>query len=174
MAKAGKLNYLVNWNKSLTPNLLSMRYRKNVAAFIINNNGEILTCERCDYPGCWQLPQGGIDEGESVEDALWRELMEEIGTNSAQILDALIPPLRYDWPDEIRKIRGFAGQEQFFYLLRLNDEAEIDFCTHDTQEFRSYQWLNSTEFAVTISGFKKDNYLMAMKMLTERNPGVLA
>lgn len=165
---------LIERHKSLTPNLLSMRYRKNVAAFIINNKGEILTCERCDFPGTWQLPQGGIDEGEGVEEALWRELMEEIGTNNAQIIDALLPPLRYDWPDDIRKLRSYAGQEQFFYLLRLNDEAKIDFCQHDTHEFRSYQWLNSAEFTAVISGFKKDNYLMAIKMFEERNPGVIA
>src|SRR5438067_8221410 len=55
------------------------RYRLNVAAILQNREGKILVCERADATGAWQFPQGGVDEGETLEAALARELVEEIG-----------------------------------------------------------------------------------------------
>jgi putative (di)nucleoside polyphosphate hydrolase len=55
------------------------QYRSNVAAILRNTRGEILVCERLNIPGAWQFPQGGVDEGETLEQALTRELREEIG-----------------------------------------------------------------------------------------------
>ena len=62
-------------------------YRKCVGMMILNNNKEILVGKRLDHPsGFWQMPQGGIDEKENPEEAVWREMMEEIGTNKAELL----------------------------------------------------------------------------------------
>lgn len=56
-----------------------IRYRANVAALVLNPAGALLICERKTVPGAWQFPQGGVDPGESLEDALYREVVEEIG-----------------------------------------------------------------------------------------------
>lgn len=67
-------------------------YRKAIAAVIIDNEGRILMCERRDISGAWQFPRGGIEEGENPETALTRELNEELGLNTIEIMQAgLIP-----------------------------------------------------------------------------------
>ena len=65
---------------------MSDKYRKCVCMMILNSNNEILVGRRLDHPsGYWQMPQGGIDENENPEEAVWREMMEEIGTNKADL-----------------------------------------------------------------------------------------
>ena len=62
---------------------MSDKYRKCVGMMILNSKNEILVGRRLDHPsGYWQMPQGGIDEKENPEEAVWREMMEEIGTNN--------------------------------------------------------------------------------------------
>jgi putative (di)nucleoside polyphosphate hydrolase len=58
---------------------MKRKYRPNVAAIIRRPDGRVLICRRSDYPESWQFPQGGVDEGETLEQALTRELWEEIG-----------------------------------------------------------------------------------------------
>ena len=66
---------------------MSDKYRKCVGMMILNSNNEILVGRRLDHPsGYWQMPQGGIDEKENPEEAVWREMIEEIGTNNACLL----------------------------------------------------------------------------------------
>ena len=66
---------------------MSKTYRKCVGLMILNKNKEILVGKRIDHPsGFWQMPQGGIDKHEKPEDAIWREMMEEIGTNKAKLI----------------------------------------------------------------------------------------
>ena len=66
---------------------MSDKYRKCVGIMILNDQKEILVGRRLDHPsGFWQMPQGGIDKNEIPEEAVWREMMEEIGTNNAQLI----------------------------------------------------------------------------------------
>ena len=136
----------------------SKKYRPNVAAIVINANGLILACSRSDFPECWQLPQGGIEPGETPEQALRRELQEEIGVSSIEIIAKLPHLIRYDWPEEIRKNKNdFYGQEQHYFLVRLLDESEIRLDTHEELEFSSTEWLTSKTFLsrLTTASFKK-------------------
>ena len=94
------------------------KYRPNVAIFVVNRHGEILTCERNDYRGTWQIPQGGVEKGEKTKDAAVRELYEEIGTKSAKFLAKVPGKFRYDWPKKLRR-KGFKGQEQVFFIFEL-------------------------------------------------------
>ena len=64
-------------------------YRRNVAIVVVNHAGLVLACHRSDSTGIWQIPQGGIEEGESDEEAMHRELEEEIGTSDVDILGKL-------------------------------------------------------------------------------------
>ena len=77
------------------------KYRENVLAVIIDREKKILVGERADRPGVWQMPQGGIDKGENSEQALMRELREEIGTNMVTIIRKLDTKISYDFPEEL-------------------------------------------------------------------------
>ena len=68
-------------------NFFQKKYRKCVGIMIINNDKKILVGRRLDHPsGFWQMPQGGIDDSENPEEAVWREMDEEIGTNNAKLI----------------------------------------------------------------------------------------
>ena len=73
-------------------------YRPCVGITLFNSTGKIFVGERIDSPGAWQMPQGGIDPGEDIRAAFYREMREEIGTDKAEILQIMVRPLRYDLP----------------------------------------------------------------------------
>jgi len=80
---------------------MSDQYRRCVGMMILNTNNEILVGRRLDHPsGYWQMPQGGIDEDENPEEAVWREMMEEIGTNNAELFKTSNQWVKYDIPQE--------------------------------------------------------------------------
>ncbi|MGH6959540.1 MAG: RNA pyrophosphohydrolase, partial [Dongiaceae bacterium] len=91
-------------------------YRRGVGIMLLNPRGEVFVARRIDMPSdAWQMPQGGIDEGETPEAAAWREMAEETGTSRAELLAESRDWLRYDLPPELipRLWQGrFRGQEQ--------------------------------------------------------------
>ena len=136
----------------------SNKYRPNVAAIVINAEGLILACSRSDFPECWQVPQGGLEAGETAEEGLRRELHEEIGVTSIEIIGEIPFLIRYDWPEEIRKNQGgYIGQEQHYFLVRLLNENEIRFDAHDEQEFSAVEWVTVDVFLSRLhhASFKK-------------------
>ena len=147
------------------------KYRKNVAAFIINDSGQILICRRSDKFQTWQLPQGGIDEGESPKEALLRELLEEIGTNDVEILHQLEQNIRYKWPDHLHR-DGFIGQEQSYFLLRLKSDINLEQAS--SKEFDKSKWIASDEFKTVNSGFKTQAYQDALEKLINLFPKLIA
>ena len=79
--------------------MTDQKYRKCVGMMILNTNKEILVGRRLDHPsGFWQMPQGGIDEKENPEEAVWREMMEEIGTNKAKLIKESNQWINYNIP----------------------------------------------------------------------------
>ena len=98
-------------------------YRKNVGIAVFNKDQKVLMCARADKPGfAWQFPQGGIDNGETPLEAAYRELKEETGITSVELVAQLNKPLRYDFPTEIlenfKKLgRNNIGQEQYWVLF---------------------------------------------------------
>jgi len=144
------------------------KYRLNVAGIIIDKKGKILICERYDVEGAWQLPQGGVDNGEGLEKAFRREMFEEIGITELEVIGRLDQPIRYDWPESLHS-RGFLGQEQYFFLARLHDKSEIclTLCKGD-QEFSSAKWVGMAELRDSVSGFKKDAYLKGLSQIVEK------
>ena len=151
---------------------LKSNYRSNVAAIVLNQRGAILCGERSDRAGAWQLPQGGIEKGETAEEALLRELDEEILCNDVVILGRLDSPIRYDWPEDLHR-RGFTGQEQHYFLVRLTAEAENQFTGAASIEFRGFEWLGAAEFLSRISGFKAEAYRSAIEQFSALFPGVI-
>lgn len=130
-------------------------YRPNAAIIVTDGNGRILLCEREDLPGAIQTVQGGIDAGESPEDAARRELYEEIGLrpDAYEIVASLPEPLRYDWPPELKKrwslnpfdrFSKYDGQEQHFFLVRVSPDATFDLDAH-AREFSRCEWGTPSE-----------------------------
>lgn len=123
-----------------------MIYRENVAAILRNARGEILVCERLGVPNAWQFPQGGIDGGETPEEALVREVWEEIGLDSGTF--AIVErrgPYRYLY-GKGRSKRGFHGKEQFYFLCDFTgSDTQIQVAT-EHPEFQAYRWIEPVRF----------------------------
>lgn len=148
-------------------------YRQNVAIVVVNREGLILACRRSDAYQAWQLPQGGIEAGEEPEEAMWRELEEEIGTTDVKVIGRLKKPIRYDWPTQLHR-RGFSGQEQTYFLVRLKKKAAIDIFAHEKPEFDKTEWLHVEDFLERIEGFKAAAYEKALKKLRKKYPEYFA
>ena len=146
-----------------------VRYRPNVAALIVNSGGSLLICERWTIPGAWQFPQGGVDTGETMEKALFREVREEVGLEARhyEVMDRR-DGYRYLYPEHARgkKIRkhGSHGQEQTYFLCRLKADAPPVNVNQPQREFRAYRWILPEEFDLDwLPTFKRDVYREVMR-----------
>lgn len=120
-------------------------YQRNVAGILRNREGKILICERYSIRGAWQFPQGGVDAGETVEQALKRELWEEISLDpdDFRIVEKR-DGYRYLFP-EGRK-RGHDGKEQTYFLCDfLAKDEKINVATAHP-EFRAWKWIAPSDF----------------------------
>lgn len=146
-----------------------VRYRPNVAALIVNSVGNLLICERWMIPGAWQFPQGGVDDGETLEQALFREVREEVGLG-AKHYDVIErrDGYRYLYPQHVRgkKLRkhGSHGQEQSYFLCHLKPDAPQVNVKQKQREFRAYRWILPIEFDLDwLPAFKRDVYREVMR-----------
>lgn len=138
-------------------------YRLGVGAVLVNADGLVLVAQRLDTPGdAWQMPQGGIDEGEDPAQAVFRELEEEIGTANAEIIGETQDWLVYDLPKALRKTiwKGrYRGQKQKWFVLRyLGEDADIDLEAHKHPEFSTWKWVEFHTIPDLIVPFKRDLY----------------
>jgi putative (di)nucleoside polyphosphate hydrolase len=137
-------------------------YRPGVGVMLLNREGRVFVAQRVDMEGqAWQMPQGGIDAGESPRQAALRELREELGTTQAEIIAEARDWLRYDLPAElVPKVWGgaYRGQEQKWFAARFlgRDEA-IDLDTA-APEFRAWRWAEMAELPELIVPFKRRVY----------------
>lgn len=137
-------------------------YRPNVAAIILSpeypESKKIFIAERSDISGVWQFPQGGIDKGERPEEALVRELEEEIGTKKVEVIAEYPDWLAYDFPTHVaERMRPFCGQTQRYFLVRLKAKAKIDLDTKHP-EFIDYKFIEIEELFEYVAHFKKPIY----------------
>ena len=142
-------------------------YRPNVAMIIVSNSypekKEIFIAQRNDMAGVWQFPQGGIDEGEEVQEALFREMEEEIGTSKAKIIAEYPEWISYDFPNKIaKKMKPYTGQTQRYFLLKLKKKAELNLATKHP-EFDKYKFVDVDEILNQTAHFKKDVYSTVIK-----------
>lgn len=139
-----------------------LAYRPGVGVMLVDGRGEVFVARRIDMDDeAWQMPQGGIDEGESPRQAALRELAEEIGTSEVRIIAESEDWLSYDFPDELvgRAWGGrYRGQRQKWFLARyLGRDEDIDLDTGQP-EFSHWKWLPMTELPGVIVPFKRDLY----------------
>jgi putative (di)nucleoside polyphosphate hydrolase len=140
----------------------NLPYRAGVGIMLINKNGKVFVAKRIDTKAeAWQMPQGGIDDGEDAKTAALREMLEEIGTNKAEIIGESDGWYSYDLPDNlIPTIWGgkFRGQRQKWFALRfLGDDTDINIET-DHPEFCEWQWAEPNTLPDLIVPFKRKLY----------------
>lgn len=139
-------------------------YRPCVGVVLINHAGLVFAGRRTDGPAsAWQMPQGGIDEGEKPRKAALRELREETGVKAGLVEFVAKSPewVTYDLPEElVGKIWGgrYRGQRQRWFLFRfLGSDTDIDIET-DHPEFSEWRWVKADEMLAAIVPFKREVY----------------
>lgn len=156
-----------------TDNKKSLPYRPCVGVALFNMDGLVFVGERIDTPGAWQMPQGGIDEGETIEQAAFRELHEEVGTDKAEILKIHDEKLRYSIPEHVLKEMGlwdgkYTGQEQTWVAMRFTGEdTDINLNHHVEPEFSAWQWIELEKTPDLIVPFKRNVYLKLIEMFQQ-------
>jgi putative (di)nucleoside polyphosphate hydrolase len=145
-------------------------YRDNVGALLFNAAGLVLVARRADLPsaeaaaGAWQLPQGGVDEGEDLRIAVLRELAEEVGTSKAEIIAEYPGWLSYDFPPElaaqgVRIAQRYRGQRQKWFALRFTGtDAEIRLDADEHPEFDAWRWVRLEGLPSLAVPFKRGIY----------------
>ena len=135
---------------------------------MVKPEGQLLVCERWTIPGAWQFPQGGVDDGETLEEALFREVREEIGLLPEHYeVGACRTGYRYLYPEEVRmkKMRkhGCHGQEQTYYHCTVKAGAPEVNVNQRPREFGAYRWILPEEFELDwLPDFKRDVYRQVM------------
>ena len=142
---------------------MTKKYRKCVGIMILNSKNEILVARRLDHPsGFWQMPQGGIDDNENPEEAVWREMMEEIGTNNAELIKMSSQWINYKIPqdtlDRLPWGKKYVGQTQKWFVFRFTgQESDINVET-ENPEFSEWKWAKPNSLVDNIVPFKRDVY----------------
>jgi putative (di)nucleoside polyphosphate hydrolase len=144
---------------------LSQFFRASVGIAVLDDDDRVLALERYDVPGSWQLPQGGLDEGEEPIEAAQRELREETGLTWQQVelLGAHPRWLAYELDAEKRKPDIGRGQVQKWFVVRLLDrQARVDLGQVDERkghpEFRAYEWMSVEDLVKKSAPFRLPIY----------------
>jgi putative (di)nucleoside polyphosphate hydrolase len=150
-------------------------YRPCVGIMLLNDRGEVLVARRSDITdAAWQMPQGGIDEGEEPRAAALRELKEEIGTDRAEILAESAGWLRYDLPAEVAdtaRHKHWRGQRQKWFVMRFTGrDSDIDLGPPPA-EFSAWKWVPARELPALVVSFKRQVYLDLLSEFPDLAPG---
>ncbi|GFP81748.1 nudix hydrolase 26 chloroplastic [Phtheirospermum japonicum] len=150
-------------------------YRRNVGICLISPSKRIFAASRLDIPDAWQMPQGGIDESEDPKSAAIRELREETGVTSADIVAEAPYWLTYDFPPDVREKLNrqwgsdWKGQAQKWFLLKFTGkDEEVNLLGDGTEkpEFGQWSWMSPQELVDHAVDFKKPVYSEVLKVFS--------
>ena len=141
--------------------------RTGVGIIVLNKQNKIFVGKRKDNPGDkWQMPQGGVDEGEDYVTAMKRELLEETSIQNIEIIKEIDKVYQYELPENLIGIiwKGkYRGQKQKWFITRfLGEEKEINLNTKHA-EFIDWKWIEPKLLPEVIVDFKKDLYLNLLR-----------
>jgi putative (di)nucleoside polyphosphate hydrolase len=145
-------------------------YRPNVGLMLIGAQRRIFVGRRLNQPDAWQMPQGGIDKGETPVEAACRELREEVGTAKALLLRETRNWVTYDVPTALRprywKGRWRGQAQKWFALAFTGADSDIDLTAHE-QEFDAWRWAPVGELLETIVPWKRSVYEIVLNEFTD-------
>jgi len=154
----------------------SLPYRPAAAVMLLNSENKVFVAQRLDNAlDAWQMPQGGLDPGETPEDGALRELEEETGIppHLVELIARAPVELLYDLPSELQaKVWGgkYRGQAQHWFLARfLGRDEDIDLETAEP-EFRAWKWVEPGELVDLIVPFKRKLYADVVAIFAEHLP----
>lgn len=147
----------------MTPDeIAALPYRPCVGIVLTDGRGRVFAAQRADMDvPAWQMPQGGIDDGETPLGAALRELREETGVRKRHVtvLAETADWLPYDLPEAVLPYRGkYRGQTQKWVLIRLDADDDVIDLAHDHVEFSSWRWMTGPQVMDAIIGFKRPIY----------------
>tara|TARA_B100000029_G_scaffold343837_1_gene336269 strand:+ start:51 stop:524 length:474 start_codon:yes stop_codon:yes gene_type:complete len=149
-------------------------YRPCVGICLFNQFGQVFVGERLDSPGAWQMPQGGIDAGETIEHAAMRELKEETGTDKAEIIRISKESIKYQLPDDmIPKLWSgqYQGQAQYWAALKFTgNNRDINIQAYKHPEFSRWEWISLEETTERIVPFKRNVYTQVVELFKDIKP----
>ena len=147
----------------------SLPYRAAAGVMLLNREGKVFVAQRLDSTlEAWQMPQGGLDEGEDAEGGALRELEEETGITPdlVEIIARCPVELTYDLPDDLvgKMWKGrYRGQRQAWFLCRFTGRDEDVNIETEHPEFRAWKWADPAELPAMIVPFKKTLYEEVLK-----------
>lgn len=141
-------------------------YRFGVVGVFTNNDGSILVCERANMPGVWQFPQGGIDDGETADEAIRREVLEELGTGDFRVIYKADKITTYQFPKDatFELAKKFIGQKHYWYHLQFNIDARPDLTKSDG-EFVDIKWVPISSALDSVVSWKWNAYVEGLRLL---------
>jgi putative (di)nucleoside polyphosphate hydrolase len=143
-------------------NFSELPLRSGVGVIVLNKENKVFVAKRIDNPkNFWQMPQGGVDEGENFLSAAYRELEEETSIKNVELIKELDGTITYELPDRLLGIiwRGkYRGQKQKWFLMKFTgEEEEINIKTKNP-EFLDWKWIDLDQITEIVVDFKLHVY----------------